>query len=161
VELAREIDYKEPSCKKMSLYCIPVYSNALLSRAQHAWSYLVPKGVRSHWAALIKLITTDHSSSRDTYSYLHVLGIVGRPAYISSATVCWPCFVIYGAFQRAIRVEWAAIDQDLIDGLIRSMDNRVNTVLEANGWHTRYWHLVFLYNYQTRQWLRLQCFDRS
>jgi len=44
----------------------------------------------------------------------------------------------YKAFQRAIRVEWAAIDQDLIDGLIKSMDNRVNAVLAAKGWHTRY-----------------------
>jgi hypothetical protein len=33
---------------------------------------------------------------------------------------------------------WEAIPQDYINGLIRYMDNRVNAVLDAKGWHTRY-----------------------
>jgi hypothetical protein len=44
----------------------------------------------------------------------------------------------YRAFIQAIVTEWEDIDQDLIDNLIKSMDSRVNTVLEAKGWHTRY-----------------------
>jgi hypothetical protein len=33
---------------------------------------------------------------------------------------------------------WKAILQDYIDGLIKSMDNWVNAVLNAEGWHTKY-----------------------
>jgi len=44
----------------------------------------------------------------------------------------------FKAFQRAIIIKWALIDQALIDDLILSMDNRVNAVLEAKGWYTRY-----------------------
>lgn len=44
----------------------------------------------------------------------------------------------YRLFQQAIIEEWNAIDQEVIDNLIRSMDNRVNHVLAAKGWHTRY-----------------------
>lgn len=44
----------------------------------------------------------------------------------------------YEALYRAIVTEWDAIDQEEIDNLIRSMDNRVNHVLAAKGWHTWY-----------------------
>ena len=33
---------------------------------------------------------------------------------------------------------WEAIPQDYIDGLIKSMDNRVNAMLAAKKWHTKY-----------------------
>jgi DDE superfamily endonuclease len=33
---------------------------------------------------------------------------------------------------------WKAIPQDYINDLIKSMDNRVNAVLDAKGWHTKY-----------------------
>jgi transposase len=45
------------------------------------------------------------------------------------------------AYQRlfhAIREGWEAIDQDAIDDLIKSMDTRVNAVLRAKGWYTRF-----------------------
>lgn len=41
-------------------------------------------------------------------------------------------------FQRAIIQEWEGLDQEKIDHLIRSMDYRVNHVLAAKGWHTKY-----------------------
>lgn len=41
-------------------------------------------------------------------------------------------------FQDAIALEWHAIDQEVIDELIKSMDYRVNEVMAAKGWHTRY-----------------------
>ena len=44
----------------------------------------------------------------------------------------------YKAFPQAIVKKWEDIDQELIDHLIRSMDTRVNEVLAAKGWHTRY-----------------------
>jgi hypothetical protein len=45
------------------------------------------------------------------------------------------------AYQRlfqAIREGWEAISQDAIDDLIKSMDTRVNAVLRAKGWYTRF-----------------------
>jgi hypothetical protein len=39
---------------------------------------------------------------------------------------------------RIIIEAWEAIPQDTIDHLIRSMDYRVNAVLAAEGWHTKY-----------------------
>jgi hypothetical protein len=46
--------------------------------------------------------------------------------------------VAYDKLARAIVEAWEAILQDYIDGLIKSMDNRVNGILDAEGWHTRY-----------------------
>ena len=45
------------------------------------------------------------------------------------------------AYQRlfqAIREGWEAIGQEVINDLIKSMDTRVNTVLAAKGWYTRF-----------------------
>jgi len=45
------------------------------------------------------------------------------------------------AYQRlfqAIREGWEAIGQEVINDLIKSMDTRVNTVLTAKGWYTRF-----------------------
>jgi hypothetical protein len=45
------------------------------------------------------------------------------------------------AYQRlfqAIREGWEAIGQDVINNLIKSMDTRVNTVIHAEGWYTRF-----------------------
>jgi hypothetical protein len=39
---------------------------------------------------------------------------------------------------RVIIEAWEAIPQSAIDHLIRSMDYRVNAVLAAEGWHTKY-----------------------
>jgi hypothetical protein len=39
---------------------------------------------------------------------------------------------------RVIVEAWEAIPQVAIDHLIRSMDYRVNAVLAAEGWHTKY-----------------------
>ena len=44
----------------------------------------------------------------------------------------------YDELARVIVEAWEAIPQDYIDGLIKSMDNRVNAVLAAKGWHTKY-----------------------
>ena len=45
------------------------------------------------------------------------------------------------AYQRlfeAIREGWEAISQEAIKELIKSMDTRVNCVLQADGWYTRF-----------------------
>jgi hypothetical protein len=45
------------------------------------------------------------------------------------------------AYQRlfqAIREAWDAIGQDTINDLIKSMDTRVNAVILAEGWYTRF-----------------------
>ena len=44
----------------------------------------------------------------------------------------------YDELAQVIVEAWEAIPQDYIDGLIKSMDNRVNAVLAAKGWHTKY-----------------------
>ena len=44
----------------------------------------------------------------------------------------------WDALARAIVEAWDALDQSYIDNLVRSMDNRVNHVVDAKGWHTRY-----------------------
>lgn len=44
----------------------------------------------------------------------------------------------YKALQDAIERCWAAIDQDIIDACIDSMERRVDTVLNAEGWYTKY-----------------------
>ena len=44
----------------------------------------------------------------------------------------------HDALAKAIVEAWDALDQDIIDSLIRSMDSRVNHVIAAKGWHTRY-----------------------
>lgn len=44
----------------------------------------------------------------------------------------------YNALARAIVEAWEAIPQEDIDHLIKGMDYRVNAVLEAKGWHTKY-----------------------
>jgi transposase len=44
----------------------------------------------------------------------------------------------YQRLFQAIREGWEAIGQDAINDLIKSMDTRVNCVLKAKGWYTRY-----------------------
>jgi hypothetical protein len=47
------------------------------------------------------------------------------------------------AYQRlysAMEEGWAAIPQAKIDHLIRSMNERVESVRLARGWHTRFWN---------------------
>jgi transposase len=44
----------------------------------------------------------------------------------------------YDELARVIVEAWEAMAQDRIDSLIKSMDNRVNAVLQAKGWHTKY-----------------------
>ena len=41
-------------------------------------------------------------------------------------------------FARVINEMWHEIPQEVIDSLIKSMDQRVNHVLAAKGWQTRY-----------------------
>lgn len=41
-------------------------------------------------------------------------------------------------FAALIEQAWELLGQDYFDGLIRSMDNRINALLEADGWYTRY-----------------------
>ena len=41
-------------------------------------------------------------------------------------------------FRELIEQAWEALGSDYFDQLIRSMDSRVNAVLEAKGWYTRY-----------------------
>jgi hypothetical protein len=41
-------------------------------------------------------------------------------------------------FSSAIQRAWASIPPARIRGLVKSMDDRVNAVLEAKGWYTRY-----------------------
>jgi hypothetical protein len=48
------------------------------------------------------------------------------------------CEDSYEALHEAIREAWQAVPQDFIDGLIRSMIRRVQAVLKANGWQTKY-----------------------
>lgn len=42
------------------------------------------------------------------------------------------------ALERAIYEAWDAIGQGVIDNLIKSMDTRVNSVIAARGWYTRF-----------------------
>ena len=44
----------------------------------------------------------------------------------------------YQALYEALNKGWDAMKQSLIDGLIKSMDSRVNAVIAAKGWYTRY-----------------------
>ena len=44
----------------------------------------------------------------------------------------------YDALAKAIVDAWEALEQSYIDSLITSMDSRVNHVIAAKGWHTRY-----------------------
>jgi transposase len=39
---------------------------------------------------------------------------------------------------EALKEAWAKIGKDYFDSLIKSMDQRVNAVLEAKGWYTKY-----------------------
>ena len=41
-------------------------------------------------------------------------------------------------FRELIKQAWEALGDDYFDRLVRSMDSRVNAVLEANGQYTRY-----------------------
>ena len=41
-------------------------------------------------------------------------------------------------FMRLIERAWEDLGQDYFDGLIQSMDSRVNAVLLAKGWYTKY-----------------------
>lgn len=40
---------------------------------------------------------------------------------------------------KLLEASWAQIRTDILKSLIKSMDYRVNAVLEANGWYTRFW----------------------
>jgi hypothetical protein len=44
----------------------------------------------------------------------------------------------YQALYNALNEGWDQIKQSLIDGLIKSMESRVNAVIAAKGWYTRY-----------------------
>jgi hypothetical protein len=44
----------------------------------------------------------------------------------------------YDKLARIIVEAWGPILQDYIDGLIKSIDNLVNAVLDAEGWHNKY-----------------------
>ena len=44
----------------------------------------------------------------------------------------------YQALYNALNEDWNQMEQSLIDGLIKSMDNRVNAVIAAEGWYTKY-----------------------
>jgi hypothetical protein len=41
-------------------------------------------------------------------------------------------------FSELIEKAWEALGQDYFKRLIRSMDSRVNAVLLAKGWYTKY-----------------------
>lgn len=41
-------------------------------------------------------------------------------------------------FFKAMEDAWESLGQDFFDGLVRSMGNHVNAVLEAKGWYTHY-----------------------
>ena len=41
-------------------------------------------------------------------------------------------------FMKLIERAWEELGQEYFDGLIRSMDSRVNAVLLAKGWYTKY-----------------------
>ena len=45
---------------------------------------------------------------------------------------------IRAAIIKALENAWERIDKEYIVGLIKSMDNRINALLEAKGWYTRY-----------------------
>jgi hypothetical protein len=44
----------------------------------------------------------------------------------------------YQALWEAVKEGWEALDQDFIDGLIKSMGKRCEKVIEAEGWYTKY-----------------------
>lgn len=44
----------------------------------------------------------------------------------------------YDELARVVVEAWEAIPQEDIGSLIKSMDNRVNALLRAKRWHTRY-----------------------
>ena len=44
----------------------------------------------------------------------------------------------YQRFYQAINEAWEVIPQEKINSLIRTMDNRINAVQQAKGWHTKY-----------------------
>ena len=44
----------------------------------------------------------------------------------------------YQALYDILNEGWDQMKQSLIDGLIKSMDSRVNAVIAAKGWYTRY-----------------------
>jgi hypothetical protein len=46
--------------------------------------------------------------------------------------------VVRQRFLMAIIKAWEAIEDEYFEALVRSMDTRVNAVLEAKGWYTRY-----------------------
>jgi len=41
-------------------------------------------------------------------------------------------------FASAIKRAWASIPAARIEGLVRSMDERINAVIAAEGWYTRF-----------------------
>ena len=41
-------------------------------------------------------------------------------------------------FFKAMEDSWESLGQNFFDGLVRSMENRVNAVLEAKGWYNHY-----------------------
>jgi hypothetical protein len=45
---------------------------------------------------------------------------------------------LWTAFMRLIERAWEELGQDYFDGLIWSMESRVNAVLLAKGWYTKY-----------------------
>ena len=43
-----------------------------------------------------------------------------------------------GQFYKAMEDAWESLGQEFFNGLVMSMENRVNAVLEAKGWYTHY-----------------------
>ena len=45
----------------------------------------------------------------------------------------------YQRLFQVIREDWDDIGQEVVVNLIKNMDTRVNAVLNAKGWYTRFW----------------------
>jgi hypothetical protein len=63
----------------------------------------------------------------------------------SKAFELYPQLALYGKsqidwtlFREAICAAWDALDQKVIDSLIRSMPRRIKAVQKAKGWYTKY-----------------------
>ena len=50
---------------------------------------------------------------------------------------------IEDALFDALEKAWPLIDEELVDGLIRSMERRVQVVIAAEGWYTQFKKLKF------------------
>ena len=39
---------------------------------------------------------------------------------------------------EALQEAWAAINEEFLTKLVESMERRIKTIIETDGWHTRY-----------------------